>query len=93
MERALAHRLVDPISNTPLETAALTTVWPIRSKASAYREKAIRGCIARVCQPGCKVTGCWPVGIWSSVAGLPCGLHTHGEHLGKAPDQGGQAPG
>ncbi|KXZ53227.1 hypothetical protein GPECTOR_7g1120 [Gonium pectorale] len=31
--KALAHRLVDPISNLPLATGALTTVWPMKSKA------------------------------------------------------------
>ncbi|GFR47988.1 hypothetical protein Agub_g9812, partial [Astrephomene gubernaculifera] len=54
IEKALAHKLVDPISNLPLDTAALTTVWPMKSKAAAYRERAVRGCIAQVCKPSCR---------------------------------------
>ncbi|EFJ42500.1 hypothetical protein VOLCADRAFT_107192, partial [Volvox carteri f. nagariensis] len=59
IEKAMAHRLVglsrvDPISNLPLETAALTTVWPMKSKAAAYRERAVRGCVDRLCRPTCR---------------------------------------
>ncbi|KAG2486532.1 hypothetical protein HYH03_014833 [Edaphochlamys debaryana] len=53
IEKALAHRLVDPISNQPV-TNQLTTVWPMKSKAAAYRERAVRGCVAQVCRPSCR---------------------------------------
>ncbi|GLC56996.1 hypothetical protein PLESTB_001171600 [Pleodorina starrii] len=54
IEQALAHRLVDPISNLPLDTATLTIVWPMKSKAAAYRERALRGCVERLCRPACR---------------------------------------
>ncbi|GLI61303.1 hypothetical protein VaNZ11_003657, partial [Volvox africanus] len=54
LEKALAHRLVDPISNVPLETTVLTTVWPMKSKAAAYRERAVRGCVEKLCKPTCR---------------------------------------
>ncbi|KAG2433909.1 hypothetical protein HXX76_008261 [Chlamydomonas incerta] len=54
IEKALATKLVDPISNLPLPTASLTTVWPMKSKAAAYRERAVQGCIAQVCRASCR---------------------------------------
>ncbi|KAG2446519.1 hypothetical protein HYH02_008506 [Chlamydomonas schloesseri] len=54
IEKALATKLVDPISNLPLPSASLTTVWPMKSKAAAYRERAVQGCIAQVCRPSCR---------------------------------------
>lgn len=43
----------DPITNSPLPSAALTPVFPMRSRAAEYREAAARAAAARAAAPSC----------------------------------------
>lgn len=54
IERALRTKLVDPITGVPLPSAATTTVWLLRSKALAYRERTAQACVAKACQATCQ---------------------------------------
>lgn len=43
---------MDPVTNSPLPDVSLTPVYPMRSRAMAYRESRARACAARACMPG-----------------------------------------
>lgn len=43
----------DPYTNTPLPSLQLTTVWPMRSKSMAYRDRSAAACVQRACQTSC----------------------------------------